>query len=146
MWKSSRIVSLFCLSLTICLFTEISPAAADQVAPKTPFGQMMSNLNPANWKLPSLQRMMPQAQEKARLKKKKDGLVSEVGKTASNSWNRTKDALNPQRFFTASARTPANTAPEEKKPGFFQSLFSPSIPKDENATMSSFLKQDRPTP
>ena len=146
MWKSSRSTNLFALALAIFLLTGVSVAEADQTAPATPFGRMMNNLNPANWKMPSLKRMMPQAQEKARIKKKKDGLVSEVGKTASNSWNRTKDALNPQKFFTASSRTPAKTAPAPKKPGFFQSLFSPSIPPDENATMSSFLSQDRPSP
>ena len=99
------------------------------------------------WKLPNFRELLPGADEKARIKKKKDGLVSEVGKTASNSWNKTKAAtqkLNPVNFFTASSRTPSSK--QEPKPGFFQSLFSfpPAPQRESSATVNDFLSQPKP--
>jgi hypothetical protein len=78
-------------------------------------------------------------------------LVDEVGKTASGSWSRTKQALNPQRFyptnfFPASARTPSTPEPTGQQPGFFGWLFSPPVPDVEDPTTSGFLKQQRPSP
>jgi hypothetical protein len=151
MYTFGRPATIFALSFSLFLLSGSDRLRADEATPVSPFGQMVNSLNPANWKMPSFQGLMPQTQEKAKIKKKKDGLVDEVGKTASSSWNRTKEAFNPQKlnpanFFTASAKSPADTTPAPKKPGFFQSLFSPSVPQDENATMSGFLNQDRPTP
>jgi hypothetical protein len=118
--------------------------------------QIASGLNPLNWrmpqwKMPNFRRLLPGNEEKARIKNKKDGLFDEVGKTASNSWNKTKTALDPQKlnpanFFTASARTPS--APKAKeKPGFFRSLFAPEPEVEKsNATVTDFLRQSRPGP
>lgn len=135
----------------------ISTANADTTVEPSPMGKMVSGLNPMNWKMPKLKmpsfkEMLPGQEEKARITKKKDGLFSEVGKTASNSWSRTKAALNPQKlnpvnFFTASARTPSEPEPEKKKPGFFHSLFNPGAAEaQDDATVTDFLSQSRPTP
>lgn len=112
-------------------------------------------LNPANWKMPSfkmpsLEGMLPQAEEKQRIVKKKDSFFSEIGKTVSNSWNRTKEAFNPQklnptRFLTASSRTPSKQA-SESKPGFFSSLFSSGKEDHSKSSTLDFLKRDRPQP
>ena len=151
MFRFSRTTTQMTLLMTLFVLTGTDRISADEAAPATPFGQMVHRLNPANWKMPSFQGLLPQTQEKARIKKKKESLVDEVGKTASSSWNRTKETFNPQKlnpanFFPAAARTPAKSAPAAKKPGFFQSWFSPSVPQDEHDTMSGFLKQDRPAP
>ena len=154
MYSIGRPATLVTLAFSLILLSGTAQIRADEVTPASPFGQMASKLNPANWKMPKMpnfQGLLPQAEEKARVTKKKDSLVDEVGKTASSSWDRTKEALNPQKlnpanFFTASSRTPGNAAPTEKKPGFFQSLFSPFVPADENETMSGWIGQPRPTP
>ena len=149
-------------ALTMVLCADLSIATAQETAtaqkeePIT-IGQMASGLNPMNWKMPqwkmpNFRGMLPAQEEKARIKKKKDGLLSEVTQTASNSWSRTKDALNPQKlnpanFFTASARTPSTSEKEETKPNFFSSLFTPAEePADSNATVTDFLRQSRPSP
>ncbi len=149
MYSIGRPATLVTLAFSLILLSGSAQIHADEATPASPFGQMVSKLNPANWKMPKMptfQGLMPQAEEKARVTKKKDSLVDEVGKTASSSWNRTKQALNPANFFAASSRTPANTGPAAKKPGFFRSLFSPSAPTDENETMSGWIGQPRPTP
>ena len=117
---------------------------------------MAGALNPMNWrmpqwKMPNFRAMLPGQDEKARIKKKKDSLLDEVTKTASNSWSRTKAALNPQKlnpvnFFPASARTPAPSRQPESKPGFFRSLFAPPPPDNDPATVTDFLRQPRPNP
>ncbi len=152
MYKLVRCVTLFALLFSSVVFLDPGQCRADEATPTTPFGRMVHGLNPANWKMPTFSGLLPQQEEKARLTKKKDSLVDEVGQTASNSWNRTKTALNPQRlnpvrFFTASAATPATPTQQEQKPGFFSSLFSPSAPPEKTSTTTSdFLSQPRPTP
>lgn len=152
MFILGRSVTLLALVFCAFLFFASRQCRADEAIPTTPFGRMVHGLNPANWKMPTFSGLLPQQEEKARLTKKKDSLVDEVGQTASNSWNRTKTALNPQRlnpvrFFTASAATPATPRAQEPKPGFFSSLFSPSAPSEKTSTTTSdFLSQPRPTP
>ena len=146
--------TLVALTLTMLLALDLSTASADTVVEPSPLGQMASGLNPANWKMPewkmpSFQQMLPSQDEKARITKKKDGLFSEVGKTASNSWKKTKQALNPQklnpvRFFQASSRTNVAPKPKSTKPGFFSSLFSPRQEEPQSTTVSDFLQQSRP--
>lgn len=146
---SQRFCVAFLLASACALFAE--PVSAQETAPSAPFGA----LNPANWrmpemKMPSFKTLMPQAEEKARITKKKDGLFSEVGQTASNSWNRTKQMFNPQklnpvRFMTASSRTPSESK-TETKPNFFQALFAPAPPPKSTETVTDFLGQDRPNP
>ncbi|MDA8743826.1 hypothetical protein N9N28_04245 [Rubripirellula amarantea] len=133
---------------TLCLASPATSVSAEEAAPMGP-------LNPMNWKMPefkmpSFKALLPGEEEKTRIKTKKDGLFSEVTQTASNSWNRTKEALNPQklnptRFFTASSKTPS-TETEETKPGFFQSLFMGPAETKEPETVTDFLRQDRVNP
>jgi len=154
MTQLGRPVSLFALSFALFLLLGNSPSFADQVVQPSPFGQMISNLNPANWKMPkmpSFRGLLPKAEEKKKIKKKKDGLVDEVSKTASRSWSRTKRALNPRKlnpanFFTASSRSPSKPASGSKEPGFFRSLFAPYPPVATNKTTNGFLSQPRPKP
>lgn len=144
-------------ALTLFLFADLTTASAQTEVEPSPIGQMASGLNPMNWrmpqwKMPNFRQLLPGNDEKARIVKKKDGLFDEVGKTASNSWNKTKNALNPQnlnpvKFLPASARTPAPSPQQESKPGFFRSLFAPAPPaKDDSATVTDFLSQSRPSP
>lgn len=142
-------------ALALMLCADLSTSSAQETG-QSPMGQLASGLNPMNWKMPqwkmpNFREMLPAQEEKARIKKKKDGLVSEVTQTASNSWNRTKAALNPQKlnpvnFFTASARTPSTQPSKPAKPGFFQSLFAPAEPPKDNSTVTDFLRQSRPSP
>jgi hypothetical protein len=131
---------------------DLSIVNADTETQPSAVGQMASNLNPMNWRMPqwkkpSFKAMLPAKDEQAQLKKKKDGLFSEVGKTASNSWTRTKEVLSPTNFFTASARKPEPEPEEEPKPGFFHSLFNPTPEEEqEDATVTDFLSKSRPTP
>ena len=103
---------------------------------------------PKFFKMPKFSGILPTKQEKTTIRKKKDGLVSEVTQTASRSWARTKETLspknlNPIRFMPASSRKPA-AAPKTKEPGFFGSLFSPEPPPRRNDTVTDFLGQDKP--
>ncbi len=143
---------------TIALATAIigfsMSASAQDMAPElgaeppSPMAGMFSNLNPANWTMPDFKGMLPGREEKARIVEKKDGLFTEVRKTASTSWSRTKEVFNPQKlnpvnFLPASSRT-ASPA-QEAKPGFFKSLFTPAPPEPERVeTVQDFLKQSRP--
>ncbi len=147
MYQFGRRIPLLAISISLCLLAGNSRSFADEAIQLSPFQRMVRGLNPANWKVPGWNALLPQNEEKARIKKKKDGLVEEVSKTASTSWNRTKQALNPVKFFTASSRsaTPPTDA-EAKRSGFFQWLFTPSPPPDEDSSVSDFLKQSRPSP
>jgi hypothetical protein len=127
-----------------------STARADELVPPTPMQRIVNGLNPANWRMPDFRSLLPGQEEKVRIKKKKDGLFTEVSDTAANSWAKTKEMFNPQklnpaRMFPASARTPSSRE-DANKPGFFQSLFSPQPPEKEVTTVNDFLKQSRPTP
>lgn len=144
-------------ALTLLLCADQSTAVAqNKTTDPTPIGRMAAGLNPLNWKmpewkLPNLRALLPAQEEKASIKKKKDGLVEEVTQTASRSWNRTKKALNPQKlnpvnFFPASARMPSSNSTQKTEPGFFRSLFMPPPPEPDNATVTDFLRQSRPSP
>lgn len=127
-----------------------TPMAADTVIGPSPMQRMVSGMNPANWtmpqwRMPDFKSVLPGQDEKARIKKKKDGLFTEVGETASNSWTKTKQVLNPARMFPASSRSPAK-ATKEEKPGFFRWLFTPEPEEKEVSTVTDFLRQSRPSP
>ena len=144
--RFGRPAGLLVLGMTLCLWTGSQQISAQEPVGPTTWGQFFSTLNPMNWKMPNFRSMLPQTEEKARIKKKRESLVEEMGKTASSSWTRTRNALSPSNFFTTSAKSPAQTTPPNDKPGFFRSLFAPPVPPDENETVSGFLKQSRPTP
>lgn len=135
------------------LCASAADATADDASRSNAWGQFMQTMNPVNWRLPALPQfrsILPKSEENARIRKKGDSLIDEVSKTASGSWQRTKDALNPQRFapnvFTASAKTASRPEPPKRKTGFFRSLFpapeTAPAPKDP----ADFLNQPRVQP
>ena len=152
----TRLNSMLALTATLLLASTLAPSAAqaDTVIEPSPASKLVQNLNPANWtmpqwKMPDFKSLLPGQQEKTRIKKKKDGLFTELTDTASNSWAKTKEMFNPQklspaRMFPASARTPRQSEPA--KPGFFKSLFTPEPPEKEVETVTDFLRQSRPSP
>jgi hypothetical protein len=153
---NTRLNSVLVLIATLLLALTLAPSAAkaDTAMGPSPASRLVQNLNPANWtmpqwKMPDFKSLLPGQQEKTRIKKKKEGLFTEIGDTASNSWAKTKEMFNPQklspaRMFPASARTPSQSEPS--KPGFFKSLFTPEPPKKEVETVTDFLRQSRPSP
>ena len=131
-------------------FTTGGIAVAQEAEPATPFGQMVNNLNPVNWKMPNFRGLLPGQDETKRIKTRKDGLVSEVKQSASNTWTKTKEVFNPQKLNPANYFSTASTRIDkepvgETKPSFFSSLFMPKeIEQEETSTVQDFLKQDRP--
>jgi len=118
-----------------------SPAPNSGEAAPASIGQFMSNLNPMNWKMPSFKGMLPGQEDKTRIVKKKDGLVSDVKDTASKSWQKTKEIFDPSRLSPANlfvAKEPETTT-EKKTPGFFGSLFAPQDEPEQIATATDFL-------
>lgn len=155
MKTTTKRIAIVAFTIATIFSINLSTASADTTVEPSPLGQVVNGLNPANWKMPewkmpSLKGLLPNQEEKARITKKKDGLFSEVGKTVSNRWAKTKetfspDKLNPVNFFQASART--NVTPAKKEPGFFSSLFSPGQEDvKSDTTVSDFLGQSRPKP
>lgn len=154
MKKAAKSIAIGAGTLALALLLITPSVVAQEPAQPTPLGQFARSLNPLNWsmpqwKMPNFRSVLPGSEEKARIKKKKDGLFDEVGKTASNSWSKTKAALDPQKlnpvnFFTASSRTPAASSARETKPGFFRSLFSPPPEPQQDTTVTGFLRQPRP--
>ena len=75
-------------------------------------------------------------------------MIDDVSKTASDSWSRTKQALNPMRLAPSNLFAPrepaAPTAAES--PGFFSSLFQPAGHKQPPKTVNDFLEQSKPNP
>lgn len=141
-------------AISLLLLADVPAGIADTTVGPSPLQQMARSLNPANWKMPqwkmpNFRELLPGSDEKARIKTKKNGLLDEVGKTASKSWNKTKRAFDPEKFkpkrvFPASARTPAKK-PRDDKPGFFRSLLAPQPPqKGGSSTVTDFLRQPRP--
>ena len=126
-----------------------SSGVAGGAAPSA-IGKWVSNLNPMKWKrpefkMPSFGDLMPGQSEQDRIIQRKDGLVSEVGASAKNSWQRTKEAFNPMKVLPAGNRTPSQGSAGSEKPGFFKRLFTPP-PPPQAATVNDFLKQDRIQP
>ncbi|QDT08685.1 hypothetical protein [Planctomycetes bacterium K23_9] len=144
------------LSLVLAAIATAPAANADEYQPQTPVGRMMQGLNPANWKMPGLTTFMPAKEDKDRIIKRKDGLVSDVKETATRSWTKTKETLNPMRLLPTSlfgsTATPASTTADApagtpiQKAGFFSSLMGNSE-KEVQQTSSSvddFLRQNKP--
>ena len=100
--------------------------------------------------MPNFKNLLPSKTEQAAINEKKDGLFDQVGKTASNSWSKTKTALspknlNPARFFTTSSKSAVQRSPvKEKKSGFWSKLLRPWPEKEpEQKTVTDFLRQPR---
>ncbi|SMP53492.1 hypothetical protein SAMN06265222_104121 [Neorhodopirellula lusitana] len=143
--------TLIVLTVAFLSMTHIETASAQDSQPSG-FGAVFQKLNPANWKAPSFQMpsfLVPQ-EDKTRIVERKDGLVADIKGTASRSWTRTRETLNPARLnpmnlFAGTGDT-AGTATGESKPGFFSSLLSPPAtePAERVASVNEFLGQERP--
>jgi len=142
------------LAAIIIHFSAHSEAAAQSPTDSgMTIGQMASRLNPANWTMPKLRMpkmpsLLPGQEDRTRIVKKRDNLLTDVSDTAKRSWQRTKETLNPARLnpmnlFAGNSDTPASTN-TPKKPGFFSSLFAPPEPQERVASVSDWLKQERP--
>ena len=151
----------FCVAASIAFAGTPSFVSADSPVTEGPFTRMAKGLNPANWtmpefelpkfnapSMPSFKTMLPGQEEKRRIVKKKNGLVDEVSQTASNSWNRTKDAFNPMKMasWRPFGGNEAPPKPESKSPGFFSSLFQAAPPEAKPTTVTDFLGQSKPNP
>jgi hypothetical protein len=154
MKTTAKRITVGAAALSLFLLADLPAGIADTTVEPSPIGQMARGLNPANWRMPqwtmpNFRELLQGNDEKARIKKKKDGLFDEVTKTASNSWSKTKQTFNPQKlspanFFPASARTPS-ARKQKEKPGFFRSLLTPQPPvQEKNSTVTDFLRQPRP--
>ena len=117
---------------------------------ETPMGRVVHGLNPMNWKMPKVptfQQVMPSKEDKTRITKKKNNLMTDMKQTASKSWNKTKDVLNPKRLLPTNlfAAKPEATQPQRdvKQVGFFESLLRPQPPQKTDS-VNDFLKQKRP--
>lgn len=148
--RATRIAFAALFAVITAMTVTSGNTMAQDAQPTTPFGQMASKLNPANWKMPNFRGLLPGQDETTRIKTRKDGLVTEVKQSASNSWKKTKEVFNPQKlnpanyFSTASARIDEEPV-GETKPGFFSSLFMPKEPvQEKTSTVQDFLKQERP--
>jgi len=150
-----RYVAIAIASLSLVMFTSLGNVSADTPEESSGFGKAASAMNPLNWKMPQLKMpnfksLLPSKAEQTEINEKKDGLFDQVGKTASNSWSKTKTALspknlNPARFFTTSSKSAVKTTPvKEKQPGFWSKLLSPWPEEEpEQTTVTDFLRQPR---
>jgi hypothetical protein len=150
-------IQLIAALIAATLIVSVPTAGAQEadmqpLPPANPFVRMVNGLNPANWNLPKFQmpsfgKILPTKREKKRVITKKDSLVDEVSNTAKQSWQRTKETLNPMRLMPAGFRQNQQPAParRESQGGFFQKLFSPfsgQPAEPEAKSVTDWLKQD----
>ncbi len=110
-------------------------------------GSFFSNLNPANWRMPKINEILPGQDDRTRIRKKKDGLFTDVTDTATRTWDRTKKTFDPRRLNPMNL-LPPKPATTNDSPGFFGSLFGakPAEPQITNtSTVNDFLRQSKPT-
>ncbi len=157
--KTTRLSAAF-VALAVTFACQSAPAQqatfSDQETPgtfgQTPVGRVVSGLNPMNWKMPQMPKfgqMLPTKAEKTRINDRKDGLMAEVKQTATRSWTKTKDVLNPKRLLPSNmfgtGPQPQQTASKKTEtPGFFGSLFTPEPEVRQVSSVNEFLSQERP--
>ncbi|MCD0463739.1 hypothetical protein [Roseiconus lacunae] len=138
--------AVFATLLVFAPSPSFAQESAPELPPANPVSQVMTNLNPMNWKMPSFGSILPTKDEKDRVITKKNNLVTEVSTTAKQSWQRTKETLNPMRLIPAGFRQNSTTtqpAQTQKSEGFFSKLLSPfPEKKDPEPTVTDWLKQD----
>ncbi len=154
----AKYVAIVIASLSMVMFADLAKVNADEGEASSGLGRVANTMNPLNWKMPkfkmpNFKRLLPSKTEQTEIKEKKDGLFDEVGKTASNSWTKTKNALNPKnmnpaKFFTTSSRKSATReVKKDKEPGFWRSLLNPwPEEQPQESTVSDFLRQPRISP
>jgi len=110
--------------------------------PKSGGGSSISKVfNPTQWEWPS----MPWSTEPPRIKKKSQGVVSDMNRSAKRGWEKTKDVLNPSKMFVSDpAPKPSKSMKEKSEPGFWGSVFGTKPPKKDVETVNDFLGQPRP--
>lgn len=95
-------------------------------------------LAPTQWKWPT----MPWSTEPPRIKKKSQGMMSDMNQSAKRGWTKTKDALNPGRYFVSDPDPkPSKSASKNAEPGFWDNLFGTKPPEKEVKTVNDFLSQ-----
>lgn len=151
---STAAIPLLIFAVLIAGGTDPRQARGEEPDAAGPMMRVVDTLNPTNWSLPPFLKMpkfsgiLPAKQDRMRITKKKDSLVDDVTQTASQSWQRTKQALSPQnlnpvKFFPASAKSESSSKPDDQ-PGFFRSLFAPPPPPQRPNTVTDFLGQAKP--
>lgn len=142
----------------ILIFAALCPtlATAQSSSQPGPVGSMFQKMNPMNWKMPAMKapsfrlpNFMVQQNDQERIVERKNTLVTDVKSTASRSWQRTKETLNPARLnpmnLFAGPSTNAPPPRNDSSPGFFKSMFtSPPEPEERVANVNDFLNQQRP--
>ncbi|TWU21023.1 hypothetical protein Pla52o_40550 [Novipirellula galeiformis] len=138
--------------IAFVLAFQLDAAKAESPASTSPtptMGEFFSGLNPMNWKMPNFKSVLPGQDETARIKEKKDGLVSDVSATASRSWQRTKEVLDPRRLSPSNWLPAQSESPQSESPGFFSSLFGGKAEAEADservATVGDFLAQPKIT-
>ena len=121
MGLSTRVITL-CLAVLfgISVVSGDSPSVQDPAA-TSPISRVAQGLNPANWKMPQFnvpdfRSLLPGQQDKDRIIKKKDNLIDDVSKTASNSWQKTKTALNPMKLAPSNLFSGSPAEPQQADP------------------------------
>ena len=139
------------LSLVMAMIAAAPNATADEYQPQTPVGRMMKGLNPANWKMPTMKTFLPAKEDKDRIIKRKDGLMTDVKQTAARSWTKTKETLNPMRLiptglFAGSGASTERASEPVQKAGFFNSLMgnNQADVQQTSTTVNDFLRQNKP--
>lgn len=88
---------------------------------------------------------MPWSTEPPRIKKKSQGVMSDMNQSAKRGWTKTKDVLNPSRMFVSDPDPrPSKPASKNSEPGFWGSVFGTKTPKKEVKTVNDFLSQPLP--
>jgi hypothetical protein len=92
--------------------------------------------NPMQWQMPS----MPWSSEQPRIRKKSQGVMTDMNQSAKRGWAKTKSALDPSKMFVSDP----NPAPQKSEPGFWDGLFGPSKSSEDVRTVNDFLSQPHP--
>ncbi len=95
--------------------------------------------NPMTWSAPT----MPWSKEPPRIKRKSQGMVGDLNRTAQSGWTKTKDMMNPSKVFVNRDDSKKSQA-GNSGPGFWSSMFPPKEKPREIRTVSDFLKLPPP--
>jgi hypothetical protein len=99
-------------------------------------------LNPMNWTMPKMDLFT--RQEPARIKKKDSSVFKSVSRKTSQTWNKTKETLDPRNLIPEQPKTKQSKT--EESPSFFSSMFKPQAPEPKQPmTTNEFLAQPRLT-
>ena len=138
---------LAAMTVAVCLI-DSQLVCADEYQAQTPVGKFMQGINPQNWKMPTLQNILPGQIERDQIKKQKDGLVQEVANSAKRSWQKTKDTLNPMKMLQNKmfgGNTGTQPAAQKQGGGFFSSLLGGGEADAKTASgVNDFLRQTKP--